>query len=119
VQKKKILKRILLSPTRRRSIDPLNPSPHQEAIAALVERGIGARHKGRVPAATCSFGLQPAEDWRRLVVASPRFDTREDAEAWARKQYGEHIKIEGPEDWPDFDEPEGEKFRIVEGGKTR
>jgi len=53
------------------------------------------------------------------VVASPRFDTREDAEAWARKQYGEHIKIEGPEDWPDFDEPEGEKFRIVEGGKTR
>lgn len=51
-------------------------------------------------------------------VASPFFDTREEAEVWARAHYGKDVEIEGPEDWPepnwDASEP---KFTVIEGGK--
>jgi hypothetical protein len=55
-------------------------------------------------------------------VASPMFDTREEAEAWARKHYGRDVAITGPENWPNPFEDKRKRQRprltVIEGGRA-
>jgi hypothetical protein len=69
---------------------------------------------------TDKWGITDEDKVPPDYVVADGFDTREEAEVWARKRYGEQVPIIGPEDWPDPDFPfesERPKLRVIEGGK--